>query len=206
MTRREFLKYAGEAGLMVAVSGACLKLPHSGQYVRPPGAIPEDAFFTKCIKCGICVEVCPSHALDFVGLTTDIKNIGTPRLNPRHGGCIAWKEPCSKCMDACPTDALKKPLDIHHVKIGNALVRKEECVNCLMCFQVCPIEGAVRFPNPNGRPYTKTKDIPSKLSDIKSPLKPYIDNTLCTGCGLCAHICPPHCIDITPQQEKRAKE
>lgn len=203
MTRREFFRYSAEAGLVVGLAGACLGLSSHRDYVRPPGAVQEDRFFRKCIKCGVCVEVCPSTALDFVGLGLDLKNLGTPKLNVRHGGCIAWKEPCLKCIEACPTGALVKPQDIGEVRIGSAFIRQNECVNCMMCFQECPVKGAVLFPNPEGVPYDAVKDIPHVLYTTHSPLKPYIDNDMCTGCGLCAHICPVDCIDITPEREVR---
>ncbi|MBW2023383.1 MAG: 4Fe-4S binding protein [Deltaproteobacteria bacterium] len=203
MTRREFLRYSAEAGLTVALAGSILKFSSNRTYIRPPGAASEDEFFRKCIKCGACIEVCPSHALDFVGLSADMKNIGTPKLNVRHGGCIAWKTPCLKCIQACPANALIKPHDISEIRLGSAFIRMEECVNCLMCFHECPIPGAVLFPNPNGHPYKAVKDIPCNLYTPRSPFKPYIDNNLCTGCGLCAHICPPRCIDITPERQVR---
>jgi ferredoxin-type protein NapG len=203
MKRREFLKYACEAGFMVALAGAGIAWSSDGQYVRPPGSVAEDAFFKKCVKCGICVQVCPTHGLDFVGLTKDLKNIGTPKLNVKEGGCIAWKEPCLKCVDACPTDVLIKPKELKHVRMGSAFIREKECINCLMCFPECPVEGAVVFPNPKGEPFLKTIAIPSTLSHKDSPLKSYIDNGKCIGCGLCAYICPVLCIDITPENEVR---
>jgi ferredoxin-type protein NapG len=180
-----------------------VNLSGSKQFIRPPGAIPEDSFFKKCIKCGLCVEVCPTRALDFIGLTRDIKKIGTPKINIKYGGCIAWKSPCMRCIESCPTHALLRPRDIRRLRLGSAFVREKECINCLMCFQECPIDGAVLFPNPNGDPFKEIKDIPTKLCDKNSPLKPSIDNSLCTGCGLCAHICPTRCIELTPENEIR---
>jgi ferredoxin-type protein NapG len=203
MTRREFLRYSIEAGIMVTLAGACLTVSSEANYVRPPGAIPEDVFFRRCLKCGICVEICPTGCLDFVGLTTDIKNIGTSILNIRHGGCIAWKKDCLKCAAECPSGALKKPSDLAEVRLGSAFVRGAECTNCLMCFRECPVPGAVLFPNPAGEAFRKAQEIPVALYHKDSLLKPFVDNSQCVGCGLCAHVCPPRCIDVTPERERR---
>jgi ferredoxin-type protein NapG len=188
---------------MVALSGAALAASSHRKYVRPPGAVVEEHFFQKCVKCGICVQVCPSRCLDFVGLTTDLKNIGTPMLKTKEGGCIAWREPCLKCIDACPTDVLRRPKDIREIRMGSAFIRKKECINCLMCFPACPVAGSVLFPNPQGEPFIKPNDIPFALSNQGSSYRPYIDNARCIGCGLCAYICPVSCIDITPDNEVR---
>jgi ferredoxin-type protein NapG len=204
MNRREFFRYALEGGFMLGVAGACLAVSKDGKYVRPPGAVREEYFFRKCLKCGVCVEVCPSRALDFVGLSWDLKNIGTVKLNARYGGCIAWKKPCLKCAETCPTGAIVKPSDIKSVRMGSAWVKEMECINCMMCFRECPLEGAILFPNPNGEPFRRMQDIPSCLSGKDSLLKVYIDNSVCVGCGLCAYICPPKCIDMSPMYEVRS--
>lgn len=205
MTRREFIKYSTEAGLVIGFAGVCLSLSPDKDYVRPPGAVFESFFYKKCIKCGVCVEVCPTKALDFVGLSSDIKNIGTPKINTSYGGCIAWREECLKCVEACPTDALIMPNNIALIRIGSAFIKKENCINCMMCFNHCPVKGAVLFPNPEGEPYETVNEIPHTLYPPQSLFKPYINNDLCTGCGLCAYICPPRCIDITSEREVRTK-
>ena len=189
---------------MVSMAGAVSRLSVAGSYIRPPGTIAENAFFRRCIKCGMCAEACPTRALDFVGLTLDVKNLGTPKLNVRHGGCIAWRRDCLKCADACPTRAIKRPARLRDVRMGSIHIDRGECINCLFCFRECPIEGAILFPNPQGTPFTRTRDIPSALSQKGSALKPYVDNSLCTGCGLCAWVCPPRCIDLSPKNEIRA--
>ena len=199
------MRYTGEALFMVALAGATTRFSVAGDYVRPPGTVAEESFFRRCIKCGICVEVCPTRALDFVGLTLDVKNIGTPKLNVRHGGCMAWRKECLKCADVCPTQAIKRPATIKDVRMGSIHIRERECINCLLCFRECPIEGALLFPNPHGAPFRKTRDIPSALSDRNSPVKPCVDNSLCIGCGLCAWVCPPRCMDVLSRNERRMR-
>jgi ferredoxin-type protein NapG len=203
VTRRDFLRYGFEAGAMVAITGALPLLPSSRHYVRPPGAADEKFFHQQCIKCGACVEACPTHALEQMDLSLDIKNLGTPVLNSRGGGCIAWKQDCLRCVQVCPTHALVMPSSLlEREKLGLARIDRKKCINCMLCFQKCPVDGAVLFPNPKGVPFTQEKDIPTQLKLVDSPLKPYVDDTKCVGCGICAHHCPAKTIEIVPLSKR----
>lgn len=204
-TRRKFLRYTLEGAGVLALVGAVGLLPAKAGYIRPPGAADERELSRKCIKCGACVEVCPTRALDQLDLSLDIRNLGTPILNPRHGGCILWKQECLRCIEVCPTGALTRRHDIKLRKIGLAGLNSEKCTNCMLCFQKCPIEGAVLFPNPEGLPFTRDGDIPSQLKLFNSPLKPYIDETKCVGCGLCVHYCPVKIMYLIPLAGRRAR-
>ncbi len=194
ISRRNFLKYGLEAGAMVAVVGGLKCLPGKKTYARPPGAL--EPLYERCIKCGACIEACPTHALELLDLGLDFKNIGTPVLNPVHGGCIAWQEPCLACIDICPANALVKPENIAAEKIGIAAIDGQACVNCMLCFLKCPVPGAVLFPNPHGAPFERENDIPILLKKTNSPIKPYINEKACVGCGLCAFYCPVRVISI----------
>ena len=198
VTRRSFLKYSLQAGAAIGLCGG-LSLTTSAQpHLRPPGVAAGADFSTNCIRCGNCVEVCPTKALEQLDLSLDIKNIGTPVLNPERGGCIAWKEPCLKCVEACPTKVLSKYTPIEKQVLGVARIQEEGCVNCMLCFEKCPIQGAVLFPNPKGEPFTRAYDIPSDMKLKYAKTKPYIDTERCVGCGLCAHFCPVKVMDIKP--------
>jgi len=198
VTRRSFLKYSLQAGAAIGLCGG-LSLTTSAQpHLRPPGVAAGADFSTNCIRCGNCVEVCPTKALEQLDLSLDIKNIGTPVLNPERGGCIAWKEPCLKCVEACPTKVLSKYTPIEKQVLGVAHIQEEGCVNCMLCFEKCPIQGAVLFPNPKGEPFTRAYDIPSDMKLKYAKTKPYIDTERCVGCGLCAHFCPVKVMDIKP--------
>jgi ferredoxin-type protein NapG len=203
ISRRKFIKWSLEATAATALVGGFSMLP-TRTYVRPPGAAKEGFFHQKCIKCGACVEVCPTQAVQQIDLSLDIKNLATPILNPEFGGCIAWGQDCLKCIKACPTDALSLPKSLPTTKLGNVVIDEPPCVNCMACFHVCPIEGAVLFPNPKGDPFRREVDIPTKLKMLNSPLKPYIDNTLCVGCGLCVHRCPVKVMTLSPITKKAA--
>lgn len=203
LTRRSFLKYSLQAGAAIGVCGGLSLRSSTASYLRPPGAGDGVELATHCIRCGNCVEVCPSKALEQKDICLDISNIGTPVLNPERGGCVAWKEPCLKCAQACPTAALDKRIPLGNQVLGTATIREEGCVNCMLCFEKCPVQGAVLFPNPQGEPFTRPYDIPSKMKMKYAKTKPYINADLCVGCGLCAHYCPVKVIDVTPHVAER---
>ncbi len=192
MTRRKFLRYFLEVGIVASVVWIAGKIPGWAFFIRPPGSSPEDEFMKRCIKCGACVAVCPSGALRQRDLSTPVKAIGTPVLIPsRKGGCLAWKTGCRRCMEVCPSGALSLA-GVHNLKLANLVMEQpERCENCMACFQRCPIPGAVLFPNPSGGdPYRSEQSIPSFLKLKDSPLKPYFDNNVCVGCGECVGLCP----------------
>ena len=202
--RRSFLKYALEGSLAFGVVGAMSAVSVPGAHIRPPGAVNAKEFTSKCMRCGACVEVCPSHCLDLLDLSLDIKNIGTPIIDTSRGGCLAWKEECLRCVDVCPTKALDFSVPLANQKLAEVRIREPECVNCMVCFRWCPVEGAVLFPDPDGgKPFTREEQIPTRYKGVKSPYKPYIDPDKCIGCGLCAHYCIPQCIDFKPLPDTR---
>ena len=198
ISRRRFLRYGLEAGITVSFVGGLHSLSQAKAYVRPPGSIIADDFTSRCMRCSICVEVCPTRAIRLTDLSWDIKNISTPVIDTRFGGCTHWKEPCLKCADACPTGALDKTLARNNSQLGEVSFEKKACVNCMVCLDRCPIEGAVLFPNPDGAPYTRTRDIPAGLRLVNSEFKPYINPEKCSGCGLCAHYCPEKIMFLQP--------
>lgn len=201
VSRRDLLKLSIESSLAFLAVGAVSVATTKADYVRPPGAISPERFTSACIRCGACAEVCPTKALRLVDISRDLIDTGTPRINCRYGGCIAWKTTCLRCVDACPTQALS-PKDPLRRPIGVARIREKECVNCMVCFRWCPIEGAVLFPNPHGRAFIHENDIPTELKLKDSRYKPWIDKDKCVGCGLCAHYCIVPCIDLLPRNRR----
>ncbi|NJB68312.1 ferredoxin-type protein NapG [Desulfobaculum xiamenense] len=199
VTRRAFLRYGLEAGAMVGLVGGLSVLSVDAAYVRPPRALSPEAFTSRCMRCGVCVEVCPTRCLSLVDLTLDVRNMSTPEIAPRFGGCEAWATGCKACAEACPTGALDPLRQLADEKPGHADLEPNRCVNCMVCFIRCPVPGAVLFPNPDGEPFTREQDIPTRLKLRTSPLKPYIDATRCVGCGLCVHYCPEHIMSLEPE-------
>ncbi|MDH7513099.1 MAG: 4Fe-4S binding protein [Clostridiales bacterium] len=155
--------------------------------IRPPGALPEPQFLQKCVKCGECMKVCPTNALQPALGEAGPEGIWTPVLVPRIGYCEYY---CSHCTQVCPTGAIKE-LSIEEkikVVIGTAWVKKDRCIPyvlgspCIVCEEHCPT-------SPKAIKLVKTE---VKLPDgtVQTPLAPIIDLDLCIGCGICETKCP----------------
>lgn len=153
-----------------------------GQYVRPPGALPEPAFLGACTRCGECTVRCPVHAIRALGPETGLAS-GTPALQPDLTACVMCLE--MPCAAYCPTDALAVPSDgWRHVKMARVEIHEDSCLawrgtECGVCATVCPAgEAAIRLDEA-GRPV---------LGDR------------CTGCGTCIIACvtTPKSISATP--------
>ncbi|WP_167348297.1 4Fe-4S binding protein, partial [Thermosulfurimonas dismutans] len=59
MDRRLFLKFLATGILVGCAPGEFTSSPIKTNVLRPPGAIPEDFFASRCIRCGRCAESCP---------------------------------------------------------------------------------------------------------------------------------------------------
>lgn len=186
-SRRAFVGAAG-AGLALAAvqySGTHSLLAHTGRgtlwseaLIRPPGALPEPNFLDRCIRCGLCMKVCPTNGLQPAWLAAGPEGLFSPLLAPRRGPC----EPgCNACGQVCPTGAIAAlPLaEKHWAKVGTALVRKERCLawaedkRCVVCQEVCPY-GSVKL---------------AQQPDATAPA-PLVDPAKCHGCGYCEQHCP----------------
>ncbi|MEL0583504.1 MAG: ferredoxin-type protein NapG [Candidatus Thiodiazotropha sp. (ex. Lucinoma kazani)] len=189
LNRRQFLgnmlKTACGVGLVGLGLGAYSKRASSmpANYVRPPGALPEEDFLGACIRCGLCVRDCPYDIL-FLGEVGDEVATGTPYFIARTGPCEMCED--IPCVVACPTNALDHDLkDIEDSRMGLAVViDQESCIafhglRCEVCFNVCPIRGRAI-----------SLDIQHNTRSGKHALFiPVVHSEACTGCGLCERAC-----------------
>lgn len=135
---------------------------------RPPGAVGDEEFLAKCVRCGKCIEICPDKTLLSAHLDQGL-NLGTPYFIPRQIPCSL----CMECPDVCPSGALV-PLDMREVKIGIAEIDQDRCYAyqddvCRSCYNSCPlIDEAIIM---EGFQY------------------PVVDPEICTGCGICEYVC-----------------
>lgn len=179
---RRALIYSGGAGLVLAATagtGASTVIKDT-HLIRPPGSLPEEHFLDRCVRCGACMKVCPTHGLQPTLLESGWEGIWTPHLVPRIGGC---EEPCALCGRVCPTGAIRNlPLEEKRfAKIGTALIERRKCLAweqlrlCLVCDEACPYD-AIEF---------------RVVTDYVGTLqRPFVIEEKCMGCGLCEQKCP----------------
>jgi 4Fe-4S ferredoxin len=175
-----------------------------GQRIRRPVIDVDEA---KCQYCGICATICPHGA---VQVTIDGKNIASvvkkesfPQLI-REITVDTTKCPtdCTECEKACPLDLIKVTLNpttkevavdineeqcpccgvceikcpegaihVRRIFTGKLKINQEKCPRgCRDCLDVCPITGALYLSEEDG--------------------KVYVNELLCTYCGVCKIVCP----------------
>jgi MauM/NapG family ferredoxin protein len=153
--------------------------PH-GRLIRPPGALPEGEFLSRCIGCGACMKACPTNAIQPCTLVDGVHRLYTPRVVPRIGGC---EEKCHLCGYVCPTGALRKlpHEEKQFAKIGTAVIDRHRCLawsqnkECVVCDEVCPYNAI---------------DVRVEQT-TKGPFKvPIVFEDECLGCGMCEQHCP----------------
>ena len=159
----------------------------SEKLIRPPGALPEEKFLQKCVKCGECMKVCPTNALQPALTEAGPEGIWTPMLVPKIGYCEYY---CSLCTQVCPTGAIRE-LSIprkNQLKIGTAWVDKNRCIPwkfgnpCIVCEEHCPVSPkAIKFVS---------NSVVQPDGSIKTAQAPVVDMATCTGCGICENKCP----------------
>jgi polyferredoxin len=155
--------------------------------VRPPGALPENEFLGRCVRCGECMKVCIGNALQPTFLSAGLEGMFSPRLQARTGYC---EFNCTLCGQVCPTGALTKlSLKQKHIaKIGNVFFDKNRClpfakgIPCIVCEEHCPTpDKAIQF--------REAEEINSKGEKVLVR-QPFVIDELCIGCGICETKCP----------------
>lgn len=135
--------------------------------LRPPGAIAEDAFLSRCTRCGDCAAACPHGAI--VPAPARMRGAaGSPMIDPARQPCLLCEG--QPCIAACGPGAL---LPTERPRMGTASIDTLSCLAhqgsfCSTCVERCPVRGAITVAT--GRPV--------------------VDAEVCVGCGVCQHVCP----------------
>ncbi len=140
--------------------------------LRPPGAVEENEFLQKCIRCRKCEEVCPFESIKSAHGEWGLK-MGSPIIHPRDTPCYLCED--FPCIESCPTEALEPIKSKNDVKMGIAVIDKTLCfayndILCRACFERCPIH--------------------REAITMKDELYPVVDENKCVGCGICEYVCP----------------
>lgn len=176
-------------GIGGLVWGSALKSSGKKSFVlRPPGALDEKSFNKACLKCGQCVEACPYDTLKLSEVADGNTN-GTPFYDAREIPCYMCTD--YPCIKQCPTLALTEEAisvdqtaSINNAQMGLAVVHKESCIaywgiQCDACYRSCPLMGeaiTLEFEK-------------NEVTQKHANLKPVINSDVCTGCGVCEHVC-----------------
>ncbi len=158
--------------------------------IRPPGALDEDRFLARCIRCGQCMRVCPTNIIQPALLEAGIQGVWTPAINYRLGrsGC---QPNCIACGQVCPTAAIR-PLSLDEkmgmgdfasqgpLRLGTAFVDRGRCLPwamdrpCLVCHELCPVSPKAIFTRAVFEPIRDGQELSarvlSKGVDLYAPL------------------------------------
>ncbi len=161
--------------------------------LMPPGAISEEGFRAKCIRCGRCVDACPYRTL-ILSRPGDHFPLGTPFFVPRDNPCRMCRD--IPCVPVCPSGALDRSLvserdaqgnevlSVNRARMGLAVIDRDTCIaywgiQCDACYRTCPrIDKAITVD------YAR-----NDRTGKHALLGPVVHSSECTGCGMCEHAC-----------------
>lgn len=187
LSRRHFIGSAlASVGAVALFHAAPATFRDDAWLVRPPGARKED-FLAKCIRCAVCVKVCPTGVLQPSLFEVGLEGFWSPILRTRLGYC---DYSCNACGQICPTGAIP-PLTLEEKRktvIGTAYIDQNRCIPwasyrpCVVCEEMCPIpDKAIRL-----------EEVEMVSPDGKRVhlQRPRVVPDLCIGCGICEYKCP----------------
>lgn len=145
--------------------------------LRPPWALTEEGFLSRCTRCGDCVAACRDKLLS-------LGSGGFPTIGFARGGCNF----CGDCAAACKPKALLRRAEAPAMPLTatvSAGCLARQGIACRVCGEWCDA-GAIRF-----RPALGGK------AEVQ------VDAEGCNGCGACVGRCPAKAVAMQqrPQEE-----
>ena len=184
LSRRGFVAGCAGAGAMLALG--LVRFTPAEASVRPPGAQDADRFLGACVRCGRCMEVCPTGVIAPAPIERGVVGVRTPLLDFSRSktelkGALGWCDHCAadhggvpRCIDVCPSGALldRQGRTFETMALGRAVINTDWCLawrlkGCTVCKNACPLD-AISFDDHN---------------------RPIVDESLCNGCGACEQSC-----------------
>ncbi len=192
-------------GFLLSLAGGALTVPavrlsntvganYDPGLIRPPGALPEEEFLKRCIKCGQCIRICPTNVIQPGGIDTGLESLWTPVLNNRVGtsGC---QLNCVACGQVCPTAAIRpitldeklgrgKFADSGPVRLGSAFVDRSRCLPwsagkpCIVCEENCPLSPKAIFTREH---FETIRDGVLTIKDVSGKIITTVENNLSPG-------------------------
>lgn len=185
VSRRSFIfgTTVGAAGGAVAATGLRFTLALPARVLRPPGSVDEGLFVRLCIRCGQCLQVCPSKVLQPLSLEQGFDRLWTPWANANWAGC----EPtCNNCGQVCPTGAIQALSLAQKKKTRMGLAE----VDANICVQYqgrgeCETDGASLLC----RDACEAARYAAIVTEGDGHAVPSVRPEQCVGCGLCQAAC-----------------
>ena len=156
-------------------------------YTKRTGDVTKriDYDYKRCCGCGICVDLCPTGALELGDMCAIGTGLDAPPVLMDPDKCSF----CGMCAAFCPTKAVKMDID------GKDAVKREcyphiepkaqpneSCLPCSLCEQVCSSDAiTVEYTFP------KKEEIAPLKEGVTGEIS--IDMEKCNFCGICAYFC-----------------
>jgi polyferredoxin/Pyruvate/2-oxoacid:ferredoxin oxidoreductase delta subunit len=189
---------AGAVAVPLMRANTGLGKSRNERLLRPPGALDEPEFLSRCIRCGECMKVCPNNALQPALVEAGLEGLWTPTLEPRIGYC----EPsCVLCSEVCPTGAIWQitpkekgwvvgvgAAQNQPIRLGTAFYDRGRCLpwamatDCIVCEEWCPVSPKAI--------YVQEAEVVDAAGKTKTLKQPRVDPSRCVGCGACEYACP----------------
>ena len=148
----------------------------------PPGAGTEEQMSEQCVRCGRCINACPTHLLQPISLEQSPALWGAPKVEfqTRSGQLTFCEYTCNKCSEVCPTGAIEKLTlkEKQKVVLRPVTLNYSECrlnfeKECSICVNECPVSA-----------------IEKQWSEEQYLTILTVNLDVCVGCGKCAANCP----------------